>query len=370
MWGDIAIAFLLAFITAYVITPYTIRFARKVGAVDIPKETRKIHKKPMPRLGGLAIIAGFAISVIYLLIMMSIENTIALNDSNQYYIKLLGLFGGAVVLSAFCIFDDIKGINPFVKLLGQTIAAIIVSAAGIRIDRIIFSSFLNTVITEEIFSIIITVVWIVGITNAINLIDGLDGLSSGISLISCISLLMIFALNGSPMISIILVTALAGAILGFLPFNFTPAKTFLGDTGSNFLGYTLSIIAILGVAKTYTAIVLIAPLIVFALPLLDTGLAILRRLVKTKSVKGIFKADKEHLHHKIMKKGYTQKQAVLILYAFSATFGMFAIILLESGFWKSVSFALMVFAIAAIGYKDFFKKVDDTIPEETAKKTK
>lgn len=370
MWGDIAIAFLLAFITAYVITPYTIRFARKVGAVDIPKETRKIHKKPMPRLGGLAIIAGFAISVIYLLIMMSIENTIALNDSNQYYIKLLGLFGGAVVLSAFCIFDDIKGINPFVKLLGQTIAAIIVSAAGIRIDRIIFSSFLNTVITEEIFSIIITVVWIVGITNAINLIDGLDGLSSGISLISCISLLMIFALNGSPMISIILVTALAGAILGFLPFNFTPAKTFLGDTGSNFLGYTLSIIAILGVAKTYTAIVIIAPLIVFALPLLDTGLAILRRLVKTKSVKGIFKADKEHLHHKIMKKGYTQKQAVLILYAFSATFGMFAIILLESGFWKSVSFALMVLAIAAIGYKDFFKKVDDTIPEEIAKKTK
>lgn len=359
MWGDIAIAFLLAFITAYVITPYTIRLARKIGAVDIPKEARKIHKKPMPRLGGLAIITGFAVSVIYLLIMMSFEGTINLTDYNQYYKKLLGLFAGIAVLMVFCIFDDAKGINPFVKLLGQTIAAVIVTLAGVRIDRIMFASFLNTYITEEILSIAITIIWIVGITNAINLIDGLDGLSSGISLISCISLLMIFALNGSPMVSIILVTALAGAILGFLPFNFNPAKTFLGDTGSNFLGFTLSIISILGMAKTYTAIVIVAPLLVFAFPLLDTGLAIIRRLVKTKSVKGIFKADKEHLHHKIMKKGYTQKQAVFIIYAFSAAVGMFAIILLESGFWKSVSFALMIVAIAAIGSKDFLKKIDD-----------
>lgn len=364
MWGDIAIAFLLAFITAYVVTPYTIRFARKIGAIDIPKESRKIHKKPMPRLGGLAVIAGFMVSIIYLFVMMSIEKTIDLTDANNYHIKMLGMLGGSIVLIIFCMFDDTKGINPFVKLLGQIMAAIIVALSGIRIDRIFFSSFLNTIITEEVVAIIITVVWIVGITNAMNLIDGLDGLSSGISLISCISLLMIFALNGSPLISIILVTALAGALLGFLPFNFAPAKTFLGDTGSNFLGYTLSIISILGVAKTYTAIVLIAPLLVFALPLLDTGLTILRRLVKNKSFKGIFKADKEHLHHKIMKKGYSQKQAVLILYAFSATFGMFAIILLESGFWKSVSFALMVIAIGAIGAKDFFK-IDEPNVEKT-----
>ena len=128
-----------------------------------------------------------------------------------------------------------------------------------------------------------------------------------------------------------MVTALAGSILGFLPYNFNPAKTFIGDTGSNFLGYSLSIISILGMAKTYTAIVIIAPLLIFALPLLDTGLAIIRRIIKTKSLKGVFKADKEHLHHKLMKHGYSQKQAVLILYAISATFGMFAIILLDSG---------------------------------------
>ena len=174
---------------------------------------------------------------------------------------------------------------------------------------------------------------------------------------------MIFSLNDSPIISILLITALAGALTGFLPFNFNPAKTFMGDTGSNFLGYTLSIVAILGTAKTYTLLVIIAPLFVFAVPLLDTSLAIFRRLIKTKSIKGVFKADSEHLHHKIMKRGYTQKQAVFILYGASGTLGMFAIILLESGIYKAISFALMVAAIIAIGYKDILKirgETDDT----------
>ena len=366
MWGDIAVAFLLAFITAYVITPYTIRFAKKVGALDIPKESRKIHKKPMPRLGGLAVISGFAVSVIYLLVVMSVEKTINLFDFDNYYIKLIGFFAGSLVLGLFCFFDDVKNINPFIKLLGQIIAAIIVTMCGVQIDKINLP-FLNTIITEEITTIVFTVIWIVGITNAINLIDGLDGLSSGVSLISCVSLLIIFALNGSPLISILLVTALAGSILGFLPFNFNPARTFLGDTGSNFLGYTLSIISILGMAKTYTAIVIIAPLIVFALPLLDTSLAIIRRIIKTKSLKGVFKADKEHLHHKIMKRGYSQKQAVLILYGLSATIGMFAIILLDSGLWKALSFALMVIAIAAIGYKDILRIGDKSNETEKSK---
>ena len=195
-----------------------------------------------------------------------------------------------------------------------------------------------------------------GITNAINLIDGLDGLSSGISLISCISLLIIFATNGSSILSIILITALAGGIVGFLPFNFNPAKTFVGDVGSNFLGFSLAVISILGVAKTYTVIVLIAPLIVLGLPIFDTIFAIFRRIIKGKSLKAVFKPDKGHLHHRLMAKGYTQKQAVLILYGLSATLGMFAIILLDSGLWKAVSFALLVVAIFAVGYKDIFKK--------------
>ena len=298
---------------------------------------------------------------------MSIEQTINLFGPEQYYIKLIGFFAGLIVLGGFCFLDDLKSINPFVKLFGQTLAAIIITSCGVQIDTISVP-FFTAVFTEVIIAKLVTIIWIVGITNAINLIDGLDGLSSGVSLISCLSLLIIFTLNGSPLISILLVLALAGSILGFLPYNFNPAKTFLGDTGSNFLGYTLSIISILGMAKTYTAIVIIAPLIVFALPLLDTTLAIIRRIIKTKSLKGVFKADKEHLHHKIMKRGYSQKQAVLMLYALSATFGMFAIILLDSGLWKALSFALMCIAIVAIGYKDILRIRNDNNDEKTERK--
>lgn len=354
MWGDISIAFLLAFITAYVVTPYTIRLSKKIGALDLPTEKRKIHNGAMPRLGGLAVIAGFTVSTIYLLIVMSLEKTLMLDGPDNYGLKLIGFFLGAIVLSIFCFFDDWKGISPYLKLLGQTLSAIIVVAFGFRMDNIVVSH-LNTIIDSEIILKILTIIWIVGITNAINLIDGLDGLSSGVGIISCFSLLMIFTLNGSPLISILLVTALAGALTGFLPFNFNPAKTFIGDTGSNFLGYSLSIIAILGTAKTYTAIVLIAPILVLALPIFDTSFAIIRRIIKQKSLKAVFKADRGHLHHKLIDKGYTQKQAVLILYGISATFGLFAVILIDSGLWKALSFALLVIAIVAIGYKDIFR---------------
>ncbi|MCI9015994.1 MAG: undecaprenyl/decaprenyl-phosphate alpha-N-acetylglucosaminyl 1-phosphate transferase [Clostridia bacterium] len=354
MWGDIAIAFLLAFITAFVITPYTIKFAKKVGAIDLPKDERRINKKIMPRLGGIAVITGFLISVIYLIIVLTIEGTIDLNGEENYIIKLIGFLLGALVLVVICYIDDVKGIHPLVKLSGQIIAAIIVVQSGIRIEHINIP-FLYKIGLSDAFSIILTVGWIVGIANAINLIDGLDGLSSGISLISCLSLLIIFSLNDSPIIAIILITALAGALTGFLPFNFNPAKTFIGDVGSNFLGYALAVISILGVAKTYTAIVIVAPLIVLAIPVFDTLFAIMRRMIKGKSLKAIVIADKGHLHHEMIKRGFTQKEAVLILYGVSATFGMLAIILLESGIWKAISFALIVVAVIGLGYKNIFK---------------
>ena len=352
MWGDVAIAFLLAFIVAFMATPYTIKIAHKIGAVDVPKDERRMHKKAMPKFGGPAVILGFLVSVIYLLIVMSMENTINLFGQEQYGMKLLGMFLGIVIISITCIIDDIKTIKPIVKLSGQVLAAIVAVAFGIRVGNFDFGIF-NTSESREIFSAILTIIWIVGITNAINLIDGLDGLSSGISVISAISLLVIFVLNGSPMIAIILITALAGALVGFLPFNFAPAKTFIGDTGSNFLGYSLSIISILGVAKTYTVAVIVLPLIVLGLPIFDTLWAIIRRLIKGKSIKAIFKADKGHLHHRIVARGFSQKQAVLILYGISATFGIFAVILLDSGIWKALSFLLMVIVAIGLGYKNF-----------------
>ena len=355
MWGDIAIVFLLAFIVTFMITPYTIILAKKIGAIDVPKDKRRMHTSAMPKFGGPAIILGCILSVIYLLISMVIEHKLNLFGVEQYGKKLLGMLLGIGVISAICIVDDIRGIKPITKLLGQTIAAIIVVAFGIRINGIELP-FITTAEMSEYISIFITICWIVGVTNAINLIDGLDGLSSGISVISSISLLIIFILNGSSEVSIILITALAGALLGFLPFNFEPAKTFIGDTGSNFLGFSLSIISILGMAKTYTAAVIVMPLIVLALPLGDTIFAIIRRVIKNKSIMAIFRADKGHLHHRIVEHGFSKKQTVLILYGISAILGMFAIILMDSGIWKALSFLLIVVAACGLGYKNFVEE--------------
>lgn len=355
MWGDIAIAFVLAFITAYVVTPYSMRFARRIRAVDEPSE-RRINKVTMPRLGGLAIISGFFVSMIYLFISMLLEDRV---EINEYHFKIIGFFIGIIIIAIVGFIDDFKDLHPLVKLAGQSLAAIVVMAFGITIGDIHIPIFDNLIELNDAWEYVITWFWIVGITNAINFTDGLDGLSSGITLIACVSLLIIFASNGSPLISIILITALAGGIVGFLPFNFNPAKTYMGDCGSNFLGFAISIISILGVAKTYTIIVIIAPLIVLALPIFDTAFAVVRRIVKGKSLKAIFQPDRGHLHHRLMNLGYSQKSAVLILYAVAATLGMFAIILLESGIWKAISFALLVIAIFAMGYKDILKKNRD-----------
>lgn len=352
MWGDIAIAFVLAFITSYVIIPYSMRLAKRIGAVDKPEE-RRINKVVMPRLGGLAIIAGFFVSMIYLIISMELEDNGVLDE---YHWKIVGLFAGLAVIAVVGFVDDWKQIKPWTKLLGQTVAAIIVMFFGITIGDFNIPVIDYLIELNDVMEYIITWLWIVGITNAINLTDGLDGLSSGITLIACVSLLIIFSINGSPVISIILITALAGGIVGFLPYNLSPAKTYMGDCGSNFLGFSISIISILGIAKTYTILVLIAPLIVLALPIFDTIFAVFRRIIKGKSLKAIFEPDNGHLHHRLMKLGYTQKEAVLILYGIATTLGMFAIILIESGIWKATSFALLILAIFAVGYKDLLKK--------------
>ena len=355
MWGNIAIAFLLAFIVAFMATPYTIKIANKIGAVDIPKDKRRMHTKKMPKFGGPAVILGFVVSVIYLIIIMSIEGSLELFNEQEYGKKLIGVFLGIGVIAITGIIDDIKTLKWWQQLLGQTLAAIIVVAFGTKIEHLDIPFFYRIGFNEA-FSTIITILWIIGVTNAINLIDGLDGLSSGISLISCISLLIIFLMNNSLMIATVLVTALSGALVGFLPYNFSPAKTFIGDTGSNFLGFMLAVVSILGVAKTYTAAVIVLPVIVLGLPIFDVMFAIVRRLAKGKSIKAVFKPDKGHLHHKLVEKGFTQRQAVLILYGMSASLGMFAIILFDSGIWKALSFLLMIIASVAIGYRNFTKE--------------
>ena len=193
MWGDIAIAFMIAFMTSFMMTPQTIKIAKKLGAVDTPKDERRINKIPMPRLGGLAVIAGFLMSIVYLLIVMTIEGNINLTKDN-YHSKLIGFAAGGLIICLVCFYDDIKGVKAIAKLLAQILAAIVVVKAGIIIDSIDIP-FIQIDSNNTLFYQILTVCWIIGITNAMNLIDGLDGLSTGISIISCGSLLIIFSLN-------------------------------------------------------------------------------------------------------------------------------------------------------------------------------
>ena len=362
MWGNISIAFLLALIATFMVTPYSIKIAKKIGAVDIPKDDRRMRRKAMPKLGGIAVIAGFAISFLYLISVMHIEGSIDLFDQNMYLKKIIGIGIGVLIILITGILDDTTTLKPLQKLLGQFLAAVVVVAFGVTIDNINIPYFTNLGLSYEV-SLVATVIWIVGITNAINLIDGLDGLSSGIALISCVSLLIIFALNYSPMIAILMITSLIGALVGFLPFNFAPAKTFIGDTGSNFLGFILSIISILGLAKTYTAVVIALPMLALGLPIFDVVWAIIRRFLKGKSIKAIFQADRGHLHHRLVDLGFSQRQTVIIMYVMSAALGLFAIIILESGIWKALSYLLMMIAAFFLGYRNFI-----TLKEEKGEK--
>ena len=338
---NVLLMVLVTFVFVTLFIPVVKKMAEFIGAMDIPN-ARKVHKVPIPRLGGLGIYAGFLLG--YMLF-------------GVHSVQMNAILIGSFIILVTGIFDDIKPVPAKWKLLAQTVGASIVPLYGEILLQDI--SAFGLYIDFGILAYPITIIFIVAIINCINLIDGLDGLSSGITLISCISLLIIFALNESPLIAIILITALAGAIVGFLPYNFNPAKTFIGDVGSNFMGFAIAVISILGVAKTYTAIVIIAPIIVLALPIFDTLWAIVRRIVKGKSIKAVFKPDKGHLHHRLMAKGYTQKQAVLILYGITATLGMVAIILLDSGIWKALSFALLVVVFVALGYKDILHLRED-----------
>ncbi len=206
---------------------------------------------------------------------------------------------------------------------------------------------------SEAVSVIITFFWIVGVTNAINLIDGLDGLATGVSAISILSMLVIFILNGAPPSVYIIIAALLGGLIGFLPFNFNPAKTFMGDAGSNFLGFVLATVSMLGMAKTYTLMAIVLPVIILGLPIFDTLFAICRRILKHKP---IMQADRGHLHHKLMDAGLTQKQVVIILYTVTAVLGIFAVVVVESDIWKAVALLLILAVLSVIGSKELADK--------------
>lgn len=346
---NMIITFAIAAIVAALLAKLTIKLAYKVGAVDIPKDERKIHKKTMPRMGGISFVIGFFVAIIYSLTAMEIDSTV----------NLTGFFLGLAIVTVMGFLDDVYRLKAWQKLICQIIAAIFVIASGLRIFYINIP-FLNTYGLNEIISIIITFGWIVGVTNALNLIDGLDGLATGVSAISTLSLIIIFILNSSGVLPILLTVALLGGLVGFLPYNFNPAKTFMGDSGSNFLGFFLAGVSMIGLAKTYTLMAIILPVIVLGLPIFDTLFAIVRRVANHKS---IMQPDRGHLHHMLIDAGLSQKQAVLILYGVTALLGVMAVIMIETDIAKvSVIFAIILL-LSVLGSRNVMKikKIKDSV---------
>lgn len=323
--GNFIIPFIVALIISFSLTPAVRKMAIKIGAVDIPKDDRRVHDGPMPFLGGVAIFAGVVITGLIFL---------PLNKSN---ISIL-IGGTLIVISG--ILDDLRDLSPKAKLLFQLGAGLVLIIGGVKVDFITnpFSNS-NSLIFLKWMSIPITLFWVAGITNTVNLIDGLDGLAAGVAMISSISLMLVAAKFGYKEITI-LSAILAGSCLGFLPFNFNPAKIFMGDTGALFLGFMLAAISIEGVMKSVATIAVVVPIIILGVPIFDTTFAIFRRLLNGQS---IMAADKGHLHHRLLNRGFTQKETVLILYGVSSIFGLFAVLIAKANSRQAVYLSVAMF---------------------------
>ena len=316
-------AFILALAISFACTPAVRMLAIKIKAVDVPKDNRRMHKVPIPRMGGLAIFAGFLVSVLFFVPLGTEFRSILI---------------GALILVVLGIIDDIVALKPKTKFAGQIIAALIPALSGVSIHGIVNPFVPGQYSTLGIFSIPLTVIWIVGITNAVNFIDGLDGLACGVSAIATVTMFIIAVLFGETYIALMM-AALAGACLGFLPYNMNPAKIFMGDTGFMFLGYILATVSIQGLFKFYAVISFAVPFILLGLPIFDTGFAIVRRLLKGQSP---LQADRGHVHHRLIDLGFDQKQSVAILYAFSALMGLTAVILARTNESKLIILAIAV----------------------------
>ena len=301
----IVIAFACAFFISVTTTPVVRTLAFKFGVTDIPKDNRRMHKKEMPLMGGVAIFAAFTVSVLIFC---------------KPTVPTVTMLIGNLVIVITGIIDDKYDINAFVKLFLQIAASLIAVCGGITIEQI---NILGFDIEFGVFAPLVTVLWITAITNAVNLIDGLDGLSCGVSTISAATLLVTLIRTDTDINVICMIAILVGACMGFLPFNFNPARIFMGDTGALFLGYTLGVLSIQGCFKLNGIISFWVPILIFALPLADTTFAFLRRILTGKSP---FHADRGHLHHKLIDKGFDQKHAVMILYAVSGMLGIAAIL--------------------------------------------
>ncbi len=340
MWLKIVLAAALSFVISLVMTPQVKKFAETIGAMDVPKDERRVHNHPIPRMGGLAIFMGFLASI---LIFSEMDT------------KIMGMLIGATIIVGMGGVDDIVNLNAWVKPGVQIAAALGVIRCGVGYDAITNPNVLSDTMTLPVgwLTIPLTLLWVVGCTNAVNLIDGLDGLAVGVSAISSVTMLIVSLFVSEPGVAVVL-GALTGACLGFIPYNLNPAKIFMGDVGSQFLGFVLAVMSMIGLFKLHTLITFLVPLMALAIPLADTTFAFCRRILRGQSP---FHADKGHFHHRLLAMGLNQKQAVAVLYGISAVLGLLAVLIAgASGVIKIICIVIafvIAFAVwAAIYHKN------------------
>lgn len=332
-------ALLCAMVVSFVLSPLVKSFAYKIGAIDVPKDNRRMHKKPVPRLGGLAIFMGFLFSI---LIFVPID------------FHLRGILMGAVVIVVLGVVDDRAPLRAGFKFLVQISAALIAIFHGVVIGVLSNPNILskNPYWSLGWLSIPITLLWIVGITNSVNLIDGLDGLANGVSTISALTMLVIALLVSEGQTALIM-ASLVGACVGFMPYNKNPAQMFMGDTGSTFLGYILATVSIQGLFKYYAIISFAVPFLILGLPMFDTLFAIVRRLMHGQNP---MSPDRGHIHHRLIDMGLSQKQAVAALYVVSSILGLSAVVLTTSGAVRAMLFFLALAVVAFLASRVVFPR--------------
>lgn len=345
----VVLSLLLAAGISCAATPVVKVLARKVGAIDVPKDERRMHKIPIPRLGGLAIFLGFFVSF---LVFGNIDK------------EIQGILLGAVVIVILGVLDDIMTLKAMPKFIVQIAAAVIVVLHGCRIEH-----FLGFEVPAWL-AYPLSVFWIVAITNAVNFIDGLDGLAAGVSAISAGTMLVVALMlvpDPAAISSAVLLACIVGGCVGFIPYNFNPATIFMGDTGSTFLGFMLASISIFGLFKTYAVISFAVPFLVLGLPIFDICFAVIRRVSHGQSP---MHADRGHVHHRLIDMGFSQKQAVAISYLLSALLGLAAVVLTDSGEVQALIFIAAVVVVGAIGVHLIFgkhhKKPHEASQEEAA----
>jgi UDP-GlcNAc:undecaprenyl-phosphate GlcNAc-1-phosphate transferase len=359
MYFGLVLSFLIPFVLSLLFTPPAIRIARKIGAIDTPDQ-RKVHEKSIPRLGGLSIFVSilFSIGITYLL-FPSFFGGLSLH---LWQTRSIAICFAAIFLLG--LWDDIKALNPGIKFGVQIAAAALIYFAGFKIS-VVTNPVSFGILNVQFISLPLTILWIVGITNAFNLIDGLDGLASGVGSIACIFIFAVSIMSGQQLVAI-LSLMIAGALIGFLPYNFRPARIFLGDSGSLFIGFLLSLLSLQSTAKLSTGFALLFPLLVLGLPITDTLVSMIRRFLgsflagqngdKTKplfkKIYGMFRPDSAHIHHRLLSLGLSHRNTVIILYAVSAIFGVGAFVLTKiENTEMLIVFALIGCFIFVLGIK-------------------